>query len=352
MRLRGLSSLLCLVVSLVLSVTAQYGAPIRGMRDLPAGMSSENVHAMVTGVCYGVGGMPMGGVVIELRDPGTNAVLASTNTRSNGSFELYNMPGGSYELVARAEGDEAREFVPAGRITTRVDLHMVHHAVNSSESLISVVRLRIPEKARGRYNKAVEAFTRGKLDEAEKTIAQSLAIYSDNPEALTLRGLIAWQNKNANAAIADIQKAIDIDPSYGPAYTAMSSIFNSQGKYDDAARTTERAVAVNPNAWQGYFEMAKAMLGKGLYQRALQIANKAEALAPTGVAGVHLLKAYALVPLKLYKEAGTELQAFLSRAPRSQDTSGVKVLLANVQAAEAAAAANSSATPAFALVGH
>ena len=35
----------------------------------------------------------------------------------------------------------------------------------------------------------------------------------------------------------------------------MSSVFNSQGKYDDAARTTELAVAVNPNAWQGYFEI-------------------------------------------------------------------------------------------------
>jgi hypothetical protein len=38
-----------------------------------------------------------------------------------------------------------------------------------------------------------------------------------------------------------------------------------------------------------------------------------------GVAGIHLLKAYALVPMKLYKDAATELQAFLSHAPRGQE---------------------------------
>ena len=308
----------------------------------------------ITGTCYGVDGVPASGVAVELRDPANNAILASSITRSNGSFELYNMPAGSYELVARSQGDEARELIPAGRLVTRVDLRMVHNAATyaSGESMVSVARLKIPTKARDRYNKAVQAYTQGKLEQAEKSVDQSLAIYSDNPEALTLRGLIAWQHKDAIAAIETLQQAIDVDPSYGPAYTAMSSIFNSQGKYDDAARTTERAVAVNPHAWQGYFEMAKAMLGKGLYQKALQIANRAETLAPSGIAGVHLLKAYALVPLKLYKEAGTELEAFLSHAPKGQDTSGVKILLAKVQAAQAAAVTDPNATPAFTLVSH
>jgi len=352
MGLRVLSFLLCLVVFLSLAATAQFGPPTPGMRNLPSGMSSDGASTLITGICYGVDGVPVGGVTVELRDPGNNVVVGSATTRSNGSFELYNIPAGSYELVARSQGDEARELLPASRITSRVDLHMGHPAGNSdqSEAVVSVARLRIPGKARDRYNKAVEALSRGKLEQADKAVNQSLDIYPGNPEALTLLGLIAWQNKNAIAAIQDFQKSIDVDPSYAPAYTAMSSIFNSQGKYDDAARTTERAVAANPRAWQGYFEMAKAMLGKGLYQKALDIANRAETLAPTGVAGIHLLKAYALVPLKLYKDAGTELQAFLLHAPKGQDISGVKVLLAQVQAA--VASTDPKAAPSFALVDH
>jgi tetratricopeptide (TPR) repeat protein len=317
-------------------------------------MASDRGSSLITGTCYGVDGVTLGGVTVELRDTATNAVLATTTTHSNGSFDFYEMPAGSYELVARSQGDEAWEVIPAGRLVNRVDLRMAHSVASASGdgSAISVVRLKIPQKARDRYDKAVQAYMRGKLDQADKAVNQSLAIYPENPEALTLRGLIAWQNKDATAAITDLQKSVDVDPTYGPAYTAMSSIFNSEGKYDDAVHITERAVAITPNAWQGYFEMAKAMLGKGLYQKALQVASKAETLAPSGIAGIHLLKAYALVPLKLYKEAGTELQAFLSHAPRGQDTSGVKVLLAKVQAAEAAAATNPNATPGFALVNH
>jgi tetratricopeptide (TPR) repeat protein len=196
----------------------------------------------------------------------------------------------------------------------------------------------------------VQAFMRGKHDQAEKAVDQSLDICAANPDALTLRGLLALQNRDTNAALADFQKSIEVDATYAPAYTAMSSVLNSQGKYDDAVAATERAVGVNPTAWQGYFEMAKAMLGKGLYQKALDIATKAEKLAPNSVAGIHLLKAYALVPLKLYKDAGNELEAFLSHAPKGQDTSGVKSLLAQVRAAETATTAE--AVPAFAVVNH
>lgn len=357
MRLRVLSSAFCVVLALSFTATpqtAQFGPPMAGMRDLPPGMSAERGSSFITGVCYGVDGVALSGVTVELRDATSQAVLASTSTHSNGSFELYDVPTGNYEVVAHSQGEEARELIPGSHVITRVELRMRRNAgrAGGSGSAVSVARLRIPQKARDRYNKAAQAFSRGKLDQADKAVNQSLSIYPQNPEALTLRGLISLHSNDVPAAVADFQNAIDIDPAYDPPYTAMSSVFNSQGKYDDAARTTERAVAINPNAWQGYFEMAKAMLGKGLYQKALQIANKAQTLAPSGIAGIHLLKAYALLPQRLYKDAGTELQAFLSRAPKGADTTEVKSLLAKVQAAEAAAAFDPNAAPAFAVVNH
>jgi len=319
------------------------------MRDL----ASERASTLITGICYGVDGMPVGGVTVELRDPATNGLLATTTTRSSGSFELYNMPAGGYEVIARAQGDEARELVPGTHLVSRIELRMRRSEAGwGSEPAISVVRLRVPGKARNSYDKAVRAFTQGKLDQADKAVNESLAKCGENPEALTLRGLIALRNRHESAAIADFQKSIDVDSSYEPAFTAMSSVFNSEGRYDDAARATERAVAANPNSWQGYFEMAKAMIGKGLYRKALEVANRAELLAPKSVAGVHLLKAYALVPLKLYRDAGNELQTFLTHAPKGQDTTGVKVLLAKVRAAETAMATSPDAVPVFEMVNH
>ena len=176
MRLRVPCFLQCFVLFFALSVAAQFGPPTSGLRNLPSGMFSDGSSSLITGICYGVDGVPIGGVTVELRDPANNAVVGSTTTRSNGSFELYNIPAGSYELTARSQGDEARELLPAGRITSRVDLHMAHAAANSgqSEPVVSVARLRIPGKARDRYNQAVEAFGRGKLEQADKHAPSNL----------------------------------------------------------------------------------------------------------------------------------------------------------------------------------
>jgi tetratricopeptide (TPR) repeat protein len=212
-------------------------------------------------------------------------------------------------------------------------------AQGGADGAISVAQLKVPQKAQDRYNKAREALAKGKYDEAEKQVADSLAICPKNARALTLRGVLAVRKQQTAAAMQDFQSALEVDPNYEPAYTAMGDVYNSQGRFDDAARTTERAVALAPNAWQGYFEMARAYIGKGMYKKGLEVATRAQSLGGADVTpGIHLLKAYAMVPLKLYKDASQELQAFLAHATQGQNTEPVKSLLAQVQAAEAAAA--------------
>jgi tetratricopeptide (TPR) repeat protein len=201
-----------------------------------------------------------------------------------------------------------------------------------------VALLKVPQKARDRCTNAEQAFAAKKVDEATKQVNQSLSIYPKNPRALTLRGILQALQQKPAAAMQDFQSAIDIDANYDPAYTAMSAIYNSQGRFDEAERTTERAVAIAPNAWQGYFEMARAYVGKGMYQKALELANRAQSLGANSVPSIHLVKAYAMVPLKLYRDASQELQAFLSHAPEGQNIEPVRQLLAQVQAAENTAA--------------
>jgi tetratricopeptide (TPR) repeat protein len=300
-------------------------------------MPSDAAGAAIRGTLYGSDGSPIAATLIELRDPGTNMVLATTHTHSDGTFELYNMASGRYMLVAQLRGLQASELVSASGMQSQVSLRMKSAAPTAPPGSpeISIARLKVPQKACDRYVKAEQAFSKGNFDGAEKAANDSLAIYPQNPEALTLRGLLALRHQNTQAAIEDFQRSIELDPSYAVAYTAMGSVFNSEGKFDEAARVADRAVTLNPTAWQGYFEVARSFMGRGMYEKALQFAERAEALGASGFATVHLLKAYAMVPLKRYKEADTELQAFLSHPPQGQDTSSVKQLLSQVQEAEA-----------------
>lgn len=335
MRLRALLATLSCVLSLLLTAKAQFADPMTRL-------GNERGNTSIAGSLLGADGMPVSDVRIEVRDAITGSVMGTTVSRANGAFEMSNLPAGSYEVVAQCQGVEARQMVSANGSLSRVDLQFNQpvQGFSSSTSKVSVAQLKVPQKARDRYNKAEQAFAKGKFDQAEKAVGESLAIYAANPEALTLRGILEIQKNNTADAMGDFQAAINLDPGYELAYTAMGSVYNSEGKFDDAARTTERAVAIAPHAWQGYFEMAKAFIGKGMYDRALQVANKAQTLGAGSFAGLHLIKACAMVPLKLYKDATVELQAFLSHPPQGQNTEPIKQMLAQVQAAETAAVNN------------
>ena len=51
--------------------------------------------------------------------------------------------------------------------------------------------------------------------------------------------------------------------------------------------------------------MAKASIAKGMYDQGLQFAREAQRLSGNSFAAVHLIKAYALMPMRLYKAAAT-----------------------------------------------
>ena len=84
-------------------------------------------------------------------------------------------------------------------------------------------------------------------------------------EALTLRGVLALNQQDSQAAIADLDKAIQADGNYAMAYMVMGSALNMQSKFDEAIRSLQRGQSLAPNYWQGYFEMGKSYIGKADY---------------------------------------------------------------------------------------
>jgi TolA-binding protein len=70
-----------------------------------------------------------------------------------------------------------------------------------------------------------------------------------------------------------------------------------------------------------------------MYLQGLQLARQAQRLSGNSFAAVHLIKAYALVPMRLYSDAKYELQAFLSREPKGNSAEQAQTLLAQVEAA-------------------
>src|SRR5262249_5346 len=129
---------------------------------------------------------------------------------------------------------------------------------------------------------------------------------------------------------------IECDRNYAFAYFALGATFNMMNRYDDAIRVLDRGLALSPQSWQAYFEYGKAEVGKGEYEAALRKLNRAEDMAPHDYAPVHLVTAHALLALKNYSQAMSELEAYLEKDPKGSNAPAVRDSLDKIRAFAAA----------------
>lgn len=301
----------------------------------PNSQSATSIIAALQGKVLAPDGRPLSGIHVELEEASTAVPITSTYTQADGTFALYNIPKGTYEVVAESDDARVSDDVILQPERPPLELRFAGNTTNYySDPTVSVAQILVPESAKKLYRKAYAAFTEGKNDESETLVNQALQIEPRFADALTLRGVLEMQKADLEEAQQYLEAAIHIDPSYSAAYIALGAVYNHEGRFDDAIRASQRGVSLSPRSWQAYFEMAKASVSKGMYQKALQFARQAQRLGGNSFASLHLVKACALFPMKLYKDARYEVQAVMTREPKGTSAKQAQALLAEIDAAE------------------
>jgi Tfp pilus assembly protein PilF len=319
-----------LVVTLLLATvcTAQRS---HSLGPANAGMAS------ISGRVVSLDGHPTENARVEVRDALSNAALQSAYTNSAGQFEIANVAAGRYLVVATSGLDEASATVQVAQISQPVEVILRLPRTFAEESAgnsqtVSVQQMKVPSKARSALKRAKEALAKQRFDEAWKEVGKALSLDPTYAEALVFRGILKLEKHDAAGARADMEEAVKDDPGYPMGYLALGATYNSLSRFDDALRVLDRGVALAPNSWQGHYEMGKAYVGKGDFQAALRQLDKAQQLAPDTYAPLHLVKAHALLGLKAYNEAVAELEAYLTRNPKGQDSDKARDTLQQVRA--------------------
>lgn len=295
-----------------------------------------HMNGSISGSLRTAQGAPVMNARIELLDGRTGEVKESTYTNPHGSFTLMTIPDGMYEVVAVAGLDECRE-----RIQVRGDLSMLNMILRGTQvaasragnrATVSVAQMQVPDKARRLLEKAQTALDKRKLQEANRYVTEALAVHPDFAEALTMRGLMDLDAKRLDDAATNLEKSIQADRSYGMGFIVLGAVYNLQSRFDDAIRVLDRGLTLMPQSWQGMFELGKAELGKGNYEAAIRRLNKASDLAAVQYPPLHLAKAHALLGMKNFSEASSELEAYLELDPKSANAPAVRESLDQVRA--------------------
>ncbi len=105
------------------------------------------------------------------------------------------------------------------------------------------------------------------------------------------RGTALGDKGNFDRAIAELTKAIEINPRYAEAYCYRATAWAEEGEYDQALEDYTKAIEIDPLNISSYGGRGKVWLKKGDYERAIDNFNKFIEIATEKGLGSHRLLA-------------------------------------------------------------
>ncbi len=167
------------------------------------------------------------------------------------------------------------------------------------------------------------AASKGKPDvlaEAEKMAQEVLQKDPNNIEGHILMGSILFAKNQKDAAVAELNRAIELDPHRVESYLSLARFFVVTHDYAKAEETFKKAISVNANSGLAHTEYGKFLVQANRPGEAEAELLKAVEVAPNDRSSRFVLASYYLINKKLDKaeEAYKALAALDQDKPESQ----------------------------------
>ena len=154
----------------------------------------------------------------------------------------------------------------------------------------------------------------GDLKTAESIYRQILQLDPDNPEALHLLGVSAYQQQNLETAYTLISKALAGKPDFSDAHSNLGNVLRELGRPEEAEKSFRKAIQCNPRFTMAHYNLGNILMIQGKLKEAAQSFERAIAGNPR-LAEAHINRGIALKELGRLKEAEACYRKALSLKP-------------------------------------
>jgi len=166
-----------------------------------------------------------------------------------------------------------------------------------------------PQRAEAEYQSAMQFLQPGKFQLAVPKFTRAIEIHP-MAKAYLERG-VAYRAMNENGpALADFEKALDLDPNLARAYSGLGSIYRDRGDRGRALEYYAKSIAISTNV-DALFERGEMYEAAGEHQKAIDDFSR----AIDGIRDApYLYRARALAKRNLGDEAGYQQDRDLARS--------------------------------------
>jgi tetratricopeptide (TPR) repeat protein len=129
------------------------------------------------------------------------------------------------------------------------------------------------DRADARFRAAMKVMRPGSYGDAIKLFTQAVGIWS-LPDAYLERGVAQHYLGEDAPALADFDKAIELNPNLARAYSARGSIYRSRGDFKRALEEFNKSINIESNI-DAYYERGQTYESLGEHQKAIDDYDKA-----------------------------------------------------------------------------
>ena len=302
-----------LVIPLLLALTA---CTAFAQRDSSIPSSSFEISGQVRSVS---GQATVENILIRL-ESFTGGLVDQIVTDSAGKFRFSRLRRGQYVVSAKIPG-----FVVVPQqvdISNLIPRMYVLLQLTPEKSEFSrketgppdVFDSRVPEKAKKEFEKGRAALVDKNAEKALAHLEKAVSLYPDFFEAQLMLGTTCMDAQQWEQAERALGRAVKIRPETVTVLVSLGEVYRRQKKYAEAERTLQEALRLDDESWQGHFTLGRVFWEMGNLAKAAPQAGRTLQIKPD-YAEARLLAGNIFMRAGLPENALVEYEEYLRLAP-------------------------------------
>jgi tetratricopeptide (TPR) repeat protein len=306
---------------------------ILGLTVLATASAGGQGQMVVAGRVWLPDGKPASAVRVLITGP--TGISITTITDTSGQYQQQ-VPTGRYRVSAVNPQDREQFTDPVEAEGNRTNIRIVVHLFlrlpstsASKEARANVVSVaeasqKVRKDARKSYESGVKQRSNKEFDKALASLERAIEIYPSYFQALAERGEVRINLGQISKAAEDFEAALALNPDYELALRGAGYCRLSEQKYAEAAQLLGRAVLTDSSVAESHLFLGVANLALGKNEAARTALKEALRLDPNKAVTAHIYLSNLSAQENKFKEAADELQAYLSARPNSPDAPRLK----------------------------
>jgi len=240
-------------------------APTFGQGRVSSGAPRTGGTSISGVVRFQIGGQPAEFVVVSL-ESNIGGVITQVRTDSSGKFRFTNVGQDQFRIVVRHPGykDVQRVVDLNTQSTDYLQIQLVAEDLDAVALPKKTVNASFSLDAQEEYEKGRKALIEEKnLQAGIASLEKAVNLAPEYQEAHLLLGAAYTDNKQYDKAEREMRRALEISPKSAAAYFGLGDVLRRQEKYAEAEKVLQDGLKLEPKSHQGHFTLGQVYFAKG-----------------------------------------------------------------------------------------